>query len=259
MVAKASRLKRTPCPMSEIVLGLKCGSSDTTQGLAANPALGIASDMLVDQGGISILGEVTEFMGAEHILARRAKDKKVADQIFQLVRRMEDRAMSMGVDMRGGQPTKGNIAGGLSSIEEKSLGAIAKSGSSVIQDVYEYGQPPRQKGLVVMDSPGREPEILTGLAAAGCNLIGFATGLGAPQGFPFVPVLKITGNPNTWRKMRDHMDVDVSSIIDGSESLFAAGKRLFREMAETASGRLTRAEITGYSKSMDIYMQGPVI
>jgi len=259
MAGDASRSERTVCTAGDLVLGLKCGSSDTTSGLFPNPALGIASDLLVKAGGTSILGEVTEFIGAEHLLAARAKDKKVGEGILELVRRMEDRAKAAGCDMRGGQPTGGNIKGGLTTIEEKSLGAIAKSGHSPIEAVYDYGVTPEQKGLVVMDSPGREPEIMTGLAAAGCNVICFATGRGAPQGFPFVPVIKITGNTVTWDKLRDHMDINVSSIMEGTETLPGAGKRIFQEMMEVASGKLTKAEICGYTKSMDIYVVGPVI
>ena len=259
MVQEASKLEREPFPVSELVLGLKCGSSDTTSGLAPNPALGIASDLLVQAGGTSILGEVTEFIGAEHLLAQHAKDPQIGQEIIDLVQRMENRAKSVGADIRGGQPTGGNIKGGLTTIEEKSLGAIAKAGNAPIQAVYEYGVVPRVKGLVVMDSPGREPEILTGLAAAGCNVIVFTTGRGAPQGFPFVPVVKITGNRVTWDKLRDHMDVDVSAVMEGKESLPEAGKRIFQEMLEVSSGRLTKAEISGYTKAMDIYMVGPVI
>jgi altronate dehydratase large subunit len=259
MARDASRLERTVCTAGDLVLGLKCGSSDTTSGLFSNPALGIASDLLVKAGGTSILGETTEFIGAEHLLAARAKDKAIGEKIIEFVRRMEDRAKAVGCDMRGGQPTGGNIKGGLTTIEEKSLGAIAKSGHSTIEAVYEYGVTPEQKGLVVMDSPGREPEILTGLAAAGCNVICFTTGRGAPQGFPFVPVIKITGNRITWDKLRDHMDIDVSPIMDGIETLPNAGNRIFKEMMDVASGKLTKAEIYGYTKAMDIYVVGPVI
>ena len=259
MVQEASKMERLPCPVSELVLGLKCGSSDTTSGLAPNPALGITSDLLVEAGGTSILGEVTEFIGAEHLLAQHAKDPQIGQEIIDLVQRMEDRAKSVGADIRGGQPTGGNIKGGLTTIEEKSLGAIAKAGNAPIQAVYEYGIVPQVRGLVVMDSPGREPEILTGLAAAGCNVIAFTTGRGAPQGFPFVPVVKITGNRVTWDKLRDHMDVDVSAVMEGKESLPEAGKRIFQEMLEVSSGRLTKAEISGYNKAMDIYVVGPVI
>lgn len=259
LVAEASCIRPSSHPLSALTLGLKCGASDTTQGLFANPTVGIASDHLVGAGGTSVLGEVTEFIGAEHILATHARTPAVAEQILALVARMEARAKAMGCDMRGGQPTGGNIKGGLTTIEEKSLGAIAKAGTAPIEAVVEYGEAPPVRGLVVMDSPGREPEILTGLAAAGCTLIAFATGRGAPQGFPFVPVVKVTGNIVTWGKLRDHMDCYVGTIMEGSESLPAAGRRLFRELVEYASGRLTKAEISGYSNSMDIYVTGPVI
>ena len=259
MAIQASRLQPQECDASDIVLGLKCGSSDTTSGLAANPALGVAVEKLVAENAVVIMGEVTEFIGAEHILAAQAKDEATGRRILELVERLENRAKAVGVDMRGGQPTPGNIAGGLTTIEEKSLGAIAKVGSAVVQDVYEYGRTPRVKGLVVMDSPGREPEILTGLAAAGCNLITFTTGRGAPQGFPFVPVIKITGNEKTWRHLRDHMDLSVHQVMDGRESLGQAGTRIYEEIETVASGTKTKAEISGYVQAMDIYVTGPVI
>ncbi len=259
MAVEASEQKRDLFPLSELVLGLKCGSSDTTSGLSSNPAVGVLSDLVVEAGGTSILGEVTEFIGAEHLLAKHAKDEETERKIIELVDRMEKRAVQMGFDIRGGQPTGGNIKGGLTTIEEKSLGAIAKAGNAPIQAVYEYGVKPGVKGLVVMDSPGREPEILTGLAAAGANVIAFTTGRGAPQGFPFVPVIKLTGNENTWKNLRDHMDVSVVSIMEGTETLSEAGKRLLSETIEVASGKRTKAEISGYTSSMDIYMVGPVI
>ncbi len=259
LVSEACHIKAEPCPVSELVLGMKCGSSDTTQGLSATPAIGWLSDTLVEAGATTVLGEVTEFIGAEHIAARHAATPEVGAQILELVERMENRAKAVGCDMRGGQPTGGNIKGGLSTIEEKSLGAFAKAGTAPIQAVYEYGQKPTKKGLVVMDSPGREPEILTGLAAAGCTVIAFATGRGAPQGFPFVPVVKITGNARTWEKMRDHMDLSVAGVIDGSESLPQAGAKLLERVIEVASGARTRSELTGYTRAMDIYVLGPVI
>ena len=259
MVREASLEQRRPFPISKLVLGMKCGSSDTTSGLVPNPAIGVASDLLVAAGGTSILGEVTEFIGAEHILARHAANEEVAQGILKLVERMEQRAMAVGEDIRGGQPTGGNIKGGLTTIEEKSLGAIAKAGSAPIQAVYEYGQRPDKPGLVVMDSPGREPEILTGLAAAGCNVIAFATGRGAPQGFPFVPVLKITGSRTAAEKMIDHIDMNLSAVIDGGDTIPDAGQRVLDELVLVASGAMTKAELSGYVNSMDIYMRGPVI
>ncbi|MBG0776408.1 MAG: UxaA family hydrolase [Desulfovibrionaceae bacterium] len=259
MVMEASQVQRTPCTAADLVLGLKCGSSDTTSGLGPNPALGFATDLTVGHGGSVVLGEVTEFIGAEHILARHAKDEAMGQKIVDLVARMEARAMSAGCDIRGGQPTGGNIKGGLTTIEEKSLGAIAKAGTAPIQAVYEYGEQPTVKGLVVMDSPGREPELLTGLASAGCNVICFTTGLGAPQGFPFVPVIKITGNERTQERLRDHIDLSVSGVIDGTETLPQAGQRIFDEMLRVANGKGTKAELSGYTRAMDIYMIGPVI
>ena len=259
MVREASLQQREVFPISELVLGMKCGSSDTTSGLVPNPAIGVASDLLVEAGGTSVLGEVTEFIGAEHILARHAANEQVAQGILNLVSRMEKRAMAVGEDIRGGQPTGGNIKGGLTTIEEKSLGAIAKAGSAPIQAVYEYGVRPQVRGLVVMDSPGREPEILTGLAAAGCNVIAFATGRGAPQGFPFVPVLKITGSRTAAEKMSDHIDMNLSAVIDGGDTIPDAGRRVLEELVCVASGGMTKAEISGYTNSMDIFMWGPVI
>ena len=259
MVREASLEQRKPFPISKLVLGMKCGSSDTTSGLVPNPAIGVASDLLVAAGGTSILGEVTEFIGAEHILAKHAANEEVAQGIFKLVERMEQRAMAVGEDIRGGQPTGGNIKGGLTTIEEKSLGAIAKAGTAPIQAVYEYGQRPDKPGLVVMDSPGREPEILTGLAAAGCNVIAFATGRGAPQGFPFVPVLKLTGSRTAAEKMIDQIDINLSAVIDGGDTIPDAGHRVLEELVLVASGAMTKAELSGYVNSMDIYMRGPVI
>jgi altronate dehydratase large subunit len=259
MVKEASLLKREEFPLSEIRMGMKCGSSDTTSGLVPNPALGVASDLLVKAGGTSIFGEITEVIGAEHILAEHAANEEVAKQIYALVEAMENRAKAIGVDMRGGQPTEGNIRGGLTTIEEKSLGAVAKAGRSPITEVRGYGEAPHGRGLVLMDSPGREPEILTGLAAAGCNVIVFATGRGAPQGFPFVPVIKITGSRTAVQKMSDHIDLDLSSIIDGAMTLEEGGEKILEMTAAVCSGQQTMAEINGYTNSMNIYVHGPVI
>jgi len=259
MVIEASTVRRVPCPLSDIVLGLKCGGSDTTSGLASNPALGIASDLFESRGATIVAGETTEIIGAEHLVVKKAINSTVADQILSIVSKMEQRAMSVGTDIRGGQPTGGNIKGGLTTIEEKSLGAVIKFGNSKIREVCEYGIQPREKGLVLMDSPGREPELLTGLASAGCNLIAFTTGRGAPQGFPFIPVLKISANRNTWKKLSDHIDLDVSDIMSGTKGIEEEGERIFHELIEVAGGKRTKAETLGYVNSMDIYMTGPVI
>lgn len=259
MAVAASKIRREPFPASELVLGLKCGSSDTTSGLAINPALGVAVEKLVADGGTAIMGEVTEFIGAEHLLARQCRDESVGRRVLELVERMENRVKATGVDMRGGQPTPGNIKGGLTTIEEKSLGAIAKIGGAVVQDVCEYGERPPCRGLVVMDSPGREPELLTGMAAAGANVVVFTTGRGAPQGFPFVPVIKATANETTWIRLQDHIDLSVHEVMEGEESLTHAGERIYEKIMDAASGEETKAEVSGYAQAMDIYVTGPVI
>jgi len=215
--------------------------------------------MMVDAGSTVIFGEVTEFMGAEHILARRAVNDEVANKIYAYVNAMEERANAIGVDLRGSQPTTGNIAGGLSTIEEKSLGAIVKSGTRIIQEVVNYSEHPSKKGLIVMNMPGFEITVLTGLAAAGAQILLFTTGLGAPQGHPMTPVIKITGNSQTMERMGDHIDVDVSGILSGTLTRNAAGKKIVDEIVEVANGKQTKAEMLGYTKSMDVYVLGPVV
>ena len=255
MVAEASKLRREKFDDSELVLGVKCGASDTTSGLTSNPAVGAACDLLIDNGGTCIFGETTEFIGAEHILARRAATPQVANRIMDIVRRMENRAMAVGFDMRGGQPTAGNIAGGLTTIEEKSLGAIVKGGTKSIQGVYEYGERPQGKGLFIVDTPGREPEFLTAVAAAGAQVIAFTTGLGAPQGFPFVPVVKITGNPITYKQLLDHIDI----FVELGDKANQAGQAIYKEILAVASGKQTKAEIINYGNFPNIFTAGPVI
>lgn len=255
----AIRAEPTMLPISRLRVGLKCGSSDTTQGISSNIIIGRMTEALVEAGAQVVIGETTEFMGAEHIAARHAGDDATAEAIVGAVERMENRARAIGVDMRGGQPTRGNIEGGLTTIEEKSLGALAKAGSAVFQEVVPYGVPSKKQGLVMMDSPGREPELLTGLAAMGCTIVVFATGRGAPQGFPFMPVVKITGNARTWERMREHMDVYVGDVISGEKTNEAAALDVFEHVLAAASGGPTAAERTGYFRSMNIYTTGPVI
>lgn len=258
-LSKQIQAARLPCPLSGIKLGLKCGSSDTTQGLSANVVAGNITDIITGCGGSAVMGETTEFMGAEHIAASHCKNQECASYIVKKVKEMEKRAMAVGVDMRGGQPTRGNIAGGLTTIEEKSLGALAKAGTSYFCEGIEYGERTETKGLIFMDSPGREPEMLTGLAASGCNLILFTTGRGAPQGFPFVPVVKITGNQSTWLNMKEHIDFAVTGIMDGKESPEISSENLMKELIDYASGKETKAEKSSYNDSMNIYVTGPTI
>jgi len=261
-MALAAATNREDASIEELVVGVKCGASDTTSGLASNVAVGHAVDGIVDLGGTVVFGETTELMGAEAVIVRRAATPEIAETILTRVREMEERARSMGVDMRGSQPSAGNIRGGLSTIEEKSLGAVVKSGTRPIVGALEYGEAPTGKGLYFMDSPGRELEFLTGLAATGCQVILFSTGLGAVQGFSLVPVIKVTGNENTACHLAEHIDVDVSGILRGEEELEQAGERLLREIVRVASGAEVKAEQLAYdvrAVNSSIYVKGPVL
>lgn len=260
LVIETSSLQRQPVDVSKIIMSIKCGASDTTSGMASNCVIGYVADKLVDLGATVIFGETTEFIGGEHLLARRAVTKEVGDKIYQIVEAMETRAKSLGCDMRKGQPTPGNIEGGLSSIEEKSLGAIMKSGSRPIQGVLDYPERiTNQKGLWIKDTPGREPEILTGMAATGAQCMMFSTGRGAPQGFPSMPVIKICGNPNTYERMQNDMDVNGGLIITGQKTIEEVGEEAFAKLIRTLSGEMTKNEAIQYFTSIDIHCLGPVI
>ncbi|MDM8216313.1 UxaA family hydrolase [Desulfovibrio piger] len=260
LVCAVSGLQRQPVDVSNIVMSIKCGASDSTSGMASNCVIGYVADKVVDCGGTVLFGETTEFLGAEHILARRAVSEEVGQKILGIVDAMERRAKSLGCDMRKGQPTPGNIAGGLSTIEEKSLGAIMKSGSRPIQGVLEYDDMVTdQKGLWIKDTPGREPEILTGMGCSGAQCMLFSTGRGAPQGFPSMPVVKICGNPHTFEHMREDMDLNAGCIIEGKKSIEEVGEEAFALMLRTLSGAMTKNEAIGYVSAIDIYTLGPVI
>ena len=260
LVIEASGLQRQPVDVSNIVMAIKCGASDTTSGMASNCVIGYVADKLVDLGATVIFGETTEFIGGEHLLARRAVSKEVGDKIFKIVNDMENRAKAIGCDMRKGQPTPGNIAGGLSSIEEKTLGAIVKSGTRPIQGVLDYPEyVTNQKGLWIKDTPGREPEILTGRAAPGAQFMMFSTGRGAPQGFPGMPVVKICGNPITYPRMEQDMDLNAGLIITGDKTIEQVGEEAFAKALRTLSGEMTKNEAIQYVSSIDIHCLGPVI
>ena len=253
LVMEISGLAREPVDISRVVMSIKCGASDTTSGMASNCVIGYVADKLVDLGAAVVFGETTEFLGGEHLLAQRAVTPEVGQNILNIVGRM-------GCDMRKGQPTPGNIAGGLSSIEEKSLGAIVKSGTRPIQGVLDYHERMgARKGLWIKDTPGREPEILTGMAAAGAQFMMFSTGRGAPQGFPTMPVLKVCGNPHTYQRMEHDMDLNAGRIITGQASIEQVGEEAFAAILKLLSGRQTKNETLGYHSSIDIYTMGPVI
>ncbi|WP_343084946.1 UxaA family hydrolase [Blautia producta] len=255
-----SDCRREPVDISEFVMAIKCGASDATSGLASNCVIGYVADKVVDLGGTVVFGETTEFIGAEHILARRGRTPEVGKKIYEIVERMETRAKSLGCDMRKGQPTPGNIAGGLSSIEEKSLGAIVKSGTKPIEGILEYtDMVTDQKGLWIKDTPGREIEILTGMAVTGAQAMCFSTGRGAPQGFPTMPVLKICGNPVTFEHLKEDMDLNAGRIITGEKSIEEVGEEAFTMLIDVLSGKKTHCEELEYFNSIDIYTMGPVI
>jgi len=268
--AKASRIaeafagmlaadEREWCDVAELVLSLKCGGSDYTSGLASNPTLGRVTDRLVDLGGSAVLGEIAEIMGAEHVLASRASDPATATRLLQVITRVETEARSLGLDIRGTQPSPGNIRGGLTTIEEKSLGATHKGGERApLADVIAYAAPIRRKGLTVMDTPGLDVESVTGMVGGGAQVVVFTTGLGTPTGNPIAPVIKITGNSRTARQMADNIDLDVSGIIDDTETLDEAAGRLLDEVIEVASGRQTAAERLGH-REFAIHRRNPTI
>ncbi len=256
MARDISLIQPQDFPVSELCLAIECGGSDFTSGLASNPAVGGTSDLLVQAGGTSMLSETTEFIGAEHVLARRAKSPELSEKIIKFVQDCELRAKLMNVDIRGGQPTPGNIQGGISSIEEKSLGCIYKAGNSPIQGVLEYGEAPQEKGLYIMDTPGQDIESITGMLAGGANIVIFTTGRGTPTGSPIAPVIKITANAETYSKMTDNIDIDASNIILGEKSIDEVSQDIFQEMIEVANGKLTKAESLGH-REFGIYKIAP--
>ncbi|MDN5302722.1 MAG: altronate dehydratase large subunit [Thermoanaerobacteraceae bacterium] len=239
---EVAELKREEVDISSLILAVECGGSDTTSGLASNPAAGYVSDKLIELGGTSMFSETTEIIGAEHLLAKRAVSKEVGDKLIQIVRNCEEKAKTMGVDMRGGQPTPGNIEGGISTIEEKSLGCIYKGGTKPVQGVLDYGEAPTGKGLYIMDTPGQDIESITGMTAGGAQIVIFTTGRGTPTGSPIAPVIKVTGNPNTFKKMEDNIDINAGTIVEGDETIREVGEKLFSEMIDVVNGKLTKAE-----------------
>ena len=238
--------RREPCTAADLVLATECGGSDYTSGLTANPAIGHAADRLIQAGGTVILSETTEIMGGEHLLAKRAVNEGVARRIVEIVERVEAEARRMGVDIRGSQPTPGNLRGGLTTIEEKSLGCIYKAGTAPVQGVVEYGERVPGKGLWIMDTPGQDVESITGMVAGGAQVVVFSTGLGTPVGCPIAPVLKVTGNPETARSMRAHVDLSAGGVLSGRDTVERAGERLLGLVLAAAGGRPTKAERLGH-------------
>lgn len=257
MLEKTEKINKSSFEISKILIGLKCGFSDSTSGIASNPIVGMVSDMIINQGGTVIMAETPEAIGAEHILAKRAKNNSVANQLNKTILKFEKNAKETGVDVRGANPSPGNIKGGLTTLEEKSLGAIKKGGDSIIEGVLSYGETPKGNGLYFMNSPGRCPEVLTSLSAAGCHLILFTTGGGALGSSLISPVIKVSANPNTIKLVgKEHVDVDVSGVIDGKEQLSINKDKVYKEFLAVCSGKKTKGEKVKYGYT-SIWSIGP--
>lgn len=243
---EASAQARIDAPWSAIVLGLECGGSDALSGITANPALGVASDRLVELGASSVLGETTEILGAEHLLAARAIDPAVGKKIVEMVARYEDSINYEGIDIRGAQPSRGNIEGGLSTLEEKSLGAAKKAGNAPFTGTLEFGEIPSAPGLYFMDTPGHDIEQLAGFGAGHINVVVFTSGRGTPTGSAIMPTIKVSTNTPMYESIPDLIDLDAGTIADGIETLAQVGSRIFDEIVQVANGKLTKAERGGH-------------
>lgn len=253
-----SDLRREPVPLSRLLFGTECGTSDTTSGLASNPATGICSDLIIAQGGRSILAECTEWMGCEEWLTGRAATPAIAEQIVAGVQHMEQRALASGEDIRGSQPTGDNMVGGLTTIEEKSMGAVKKGGSAPVVGYLDIAERPTstEPGLYVMYGPGHGAESISSMAAAGCQVLVFSTGGGHTSSHPIMPTIKVTGNAESYRLMQDTVEIDVSGVLRGELSLEDAGQRVFDEVLAVASGRLTKSEVLKDDNSFAIHRIG---
>jgi altronate dehydratase large subunit len=242
----AKEQPRLAAPISAIVLGLECGGSDAYSGITANPALGVASDKLIAEGATSILAETMEILGAEHLLARRAITKEVGQQIIDVVARYENSINYEGIDIRGAQPSRGNIEGGLSTLEEKSLGAAKKAGNAPFTGVLDYADQPTTAGLYFMDTPGHDIEQLTAFAAAGVNITVFTTGRGTPTGSAVMPTIKVATNTEMATTLSDLIDMNSGTIADGTQTLEENGLQIYDLIIKVANGQLTKAEIGGH-------------
>lgn len=247
MAEDASVQSREVCDISELMIATECGGSDATSGLAANPVVGNVSDKIVDAGGSSMMSETTEFVGAEHILARRGATPEIHDEIIKICRDLEIHLGNVNQDLRTGQPTPGNKEGGLSTIEEKSLGCIYKGGTRPIVEVVKCSHIPTKKGCIVMDTPGYDTVSVSAMAAGGCQVMLFTTGRGTPTGLGIMPVIKVTGNKHTYEHMKDNMDFDTSDVISGTKTIDQLGDELLNELLLVCNGKITKAESYGFS------------
>ncbi len=258
LLPRANEARREAIPASEIVLGTNCGGSDGNSGITANAALGVASDMLVAAGGSSVLAETTEVYGAEHLLTQRSVSPVVADKLLERIQWWLWHAGLYGVELDS-NPSVGNKEGGLTTIAEKSLGAVAKAGSTALVDVYKYAEPITAKGFTFMDTPGFDPPSVTGLVAGGCNMIVFTTGRGSCFGCKPVPSIKVASNTPMYERMIDDMDLNAGEILNG-KSVEESGREIFEEILAVASGKKTKSETHGYGDEEFVPWQvGPTL
>lgn len=246
LAARAAAVERCEMTLADLVLGTNCGGSDATSGLAANPVVGAVSDAVVAGGGTVMLGETTELIGTEDILAARGGTPEVSEDVYRIVHGLETSFAEAGVDVRGANPSPGNMAGGLSTLEEKALGGISKGGSSPIVEVVPYGAIPTRSGLIVMDTPGYDIESVSGMTAGGAQVLIFTTGRGTPIGNPLIPVIKVTGNAETFERMSDNMDFDASGVIEGAQTIDELGARLLGLLERVCDGEQPAAERLGF-------------
>ncbi len=248
MLPRANLATRAPCSAAHITIGLQCGGSDGYSGISANPALGAAVDILVAHGGAAILSETPEIYGAEHLLTRRAVRRDIGEKLIARIKWWENYTNINEGEMNN-NPSPGNKAGGLTTILEKSLGAVAKGGTSNLQAVYEYAQPVDKRGFVYMDTPGYDPVSATGQVAGGANMICFTTGRGSAYGCAPAPSLKLATNTALWLKQEEDMDINCGEIIDGTVSVAEMGQRIFAQVLATASGARSKSEQHGYGQN----------
>jgi altronate hydrolase len=245
LAEEANQVERSPIPVSELVLGLECGGSDGYSGITANPALGAAADLLVQHGGTAVLGETPEIYGAEHLLTRRAVSRDVGERLVERIRWWEAYVTSCGASLDN-NPSPGNKEGGLTTILEKSLGAVAKGGSTNLTAVYEYAEPITGKGFVFMDTPGYDPVSVTGMVAGGANVVCFTTGRGSVFGSKPAPCLKLCTNSETYRHMSEDMDVNCGVVLDGTATVEQTGREIFELVVAVASGQPSKSEELGF-------------
>lgn len=247
LVEQASLQAKEPCDIADILLGIECGGSDATSGIGSNPVVGDVSDQLIDLGASTMMSETIEFIGAEHVLARRGATPEIHNQIIKACQNFEEHLAAAGQDCRAGQPTPGNKDGGLSTLEEKSLGCIRKGGTRPIVEVVEEAVRPTKNGAIIMDTPGYDIASVTSMVAGGCNVVIFTTGRGTPTGNAIAPVIKVTANSHTYQHMVDNMDMDLSEVITGNRTITEMSGEVLQEVVKVCNGKITKAEAFGFS------------